>query len=132
MASIEEVLLTDLAHKKDFVKTAGGDFATISGMANLRDALFARLVTEPGSLVHRPEYGVGIKQYQNTLNKLSTQRKLAERIESNFSRDPRVESVDGVLIDYDERNPSLVKIKVRIKVIGFDSVTMDFVPFSEA
>jgi len=132
MATIDEVLLTDLAHNKDFVVTAGGDLATLSGIANFRDALFARLVTTPGSLVHRPEYGVGIKQFQNVLNRISTQRTLATRIGENFGRDPRVEQVLGVLVDYNEQNPAQTTIKVRVKPIGVDPVQMDFLPFNEA
>jgi hypothetical protein len=132
MASVADVLLTDLAHKRDFLPTPGGDLQTISGMQNVRDALFARLMTEPGSLIHRPDYGVGIKRFQNALNRLGKQRELAGRISENFARDPRVEKVEGVLVDYDESNPSKVTIVVRVKVVGVDAVVMNFTPFSGA
>lgn len=132
MASLNEILLRDLAHNGDLVKTAGGDLATQEGLANLQDALLDRLVTEPGSLVHRPEYGVGIKRYQNKLNRIANQRSLALAIDANFQRDPRVEKVLGVLVEYDDLNPSLTKIKVRVKSIGLEAVVMEFVPFNEA
>lgn len=132
MANLSDILLTDLAHKKDLIPTAGGDLSTLSGLANLKDALYCRLITEPGSLVHRPLYGVGIKRYQNTLNRLSNQRKLASAIEDNFQRDDRVEKLLGVLVDYNELNPSLTILKVRVKPLGVDAVVITFTPFSEA
>ncbi len=132
MATIHQTFLKDLAHKKDLLKTATGDLATAEGVANLQSALFARLVTTPGSLVHRPDYGVGIKSYQNGLNLLSKQREIATRIEANYSRDPRVEKVLGVGIIYDDLDPSKTIIKVRLKPIGLEAISMEFVPFSGA
>jgi phage baseplate assembly protein W len=130
--AINDTYLTDIAHLSDLVKTATGDIATINGIPNLQNALFRRLITVPGALIHRPEYGVGINTFQNALNKLATQREIALRIQTQFERDPRVEKVTGVLVNYDQTNPSRTTIIVRIKPIGRDVTAMSFVPFGDA
>lgn len=132
MASAEEIYLCDLKHNTDFARRDGtGDLATIAGLANLKNALLRRLVTEPGSLVHRPEYGVGIKRYQNAPATLSNKRELALRISDQFRRDSRVEDVLGVQILIDDAKPSYSTIIVRVKIVGYGEGSFDFQPFGE-
>lgn len=132
MADIEETYLRDLAHKTDLIKAADGDLDTVTGLNNLSQALYHRLITQPGSLVHRPDYGVGIKSYLNALNSLDNQRRLAARIDEQFRLDFRVESVDGVKIVVEDNRPDLVKVFVRVKAIGYDEVELLFKPFRES
>jgi len=129
MANIDEFLGTDIAHASDLVVSASGDLSTITGLANVKMALFHRLITNPGALAHRPEYGVGIKNYQNAINTLASQQQIAARIQEQFELDPRVEGVKGVAVDYDELNPSLVKFTVRVKIVGYGETAMTFTPF---
>lgn len=129
MANITETMLTDVMHKKDYVRTAVGDRATITGLDNYKEALFRRLITEPGSLIHRPQYGVGIKRYQGALSTLTKQRELATIIEEQFLRDPRTDSVMGVLVSTNQAQPDLTYIIVRVKPVGYDEVEMKFEPF---
>lgn len=131
MSTIEEALLTDLLHNGDLRATPSGDIEKISGLLNLKQALFHRLITSPGSLVHRPNYGVGIKNYQNAVNTLDTQRKLATTIVEQFSRDSRINEVSGIRITTEDNDPSVVIIYVRIKAAGYDEVTLEFKPFGE-
>ena len=133
MANITEILLTDIEHDKDFVRIAGeGDLQLISGLKNMKAALLRRLVTSPGALVHRPEYGVGIKDFQNAPNTLETRRSLALRIRDNFLRDSRVEEVSGVQVIFDDNSPQIVTIIARVKIIGFSEQEFSFIPFGEA
>lgn len=129
MANITQTLLTDIMHKKDYILTSSGDRMTISGLDNLKEALFRRLITEPGSLVHRPQYGVGIKSYIGAPATLSNQRKLAGRIEEQFLRDPRVKKLLGVSFNSEDKTPDTFTIVVRVSVVGYDEVTMKFTPF---
>lgn len=131
MADIEEFLRTDLVHKSDLGKTATGDLDTISGLANVKMAIIHRILTEPGSLIHRPNYGVGIKQFQNAPNSLALQRQLALRIEEQLLQDPRVESVEGVRITTDDENPSLVVLIVRVNIVGYGETAITLTPFGE-
>lgn len=129
MALIEERYLKDIAHKKDLVRANNGDLDTIEGTRNLQQALLRRLITTPGSLVHRPEYGVGIKDFQNAPNNLDNQRALALRIKDQFERDFRVESVEGMRFNADDDFPDNVKIFIRIRALGLGEVELPFTPF---
>lgn len=131
MASIEETLKTDLVHAGDLMKTATGDLDVLSGLDNVKSALMHRLITEPGTLVYRPDYGVGIKGFQNAPNSLSMQRQLALRISEQFTKDPRVESVLGVGVRSEDATPQTVTIVVRVKIVGYGESELKFTPFGE-
>jgi len=131
MATIEEAMLKDVLHNGDLRVTASGDLECVTGILNLKQALFHRLLTTPGALVHRPEYGVGIKNFQNAVNTLDTQRRLANNIIDQFSRDIRIQEVSGVRITSEDSSPGKVVIYVRVKAVGYDEITLDFKPFGE-
>jgi hypothetical protein len=131
MATIDEILQRDIAFKGDFQVTATGDIDAISGLENIKQALMHRLITSPATLIHRPNYGVGIKDYQNAPATLATKRKLALRIQEQFEQDDRVEQVLGVSVEFDAVNPSKTLIIVRVKVSGYDEEQMSFIPFGE-
>lgn len=131
MATIEEFLKRDIAHKGDFLVTSTGDLDTISGLENVQNALFHRLITSPGSLIHRPNYGVGIKDFQNSINDIENQRRLALRIQEQYELDPRVEEVLGVRVDVGDLTPEKIIVTVRYNVLGYGEVTSRFIPFGE-
>ena len=132
MATIEERYLKDIAHIKDFLKAPDGDLQTITGVENAKQALIRRLVTQPGSLVHRPEYGVGLKDFQNAVNSLENQRRLAQRIREQFERDFRVEEFVGMKFTQDSVDPAKLTVFFKVKLQGFGEVTVEFQPFGEA
>lgn len=131
MATIEENLKKDIAFKSDLVLGPTGDLDTIQGLDNLKEALLRRLLTTPGSMIHRPTYGVGIKNYQNGISSLTTQRRLAMAIIEQFREDERVESVTGVSVEYNDNTPDLVQVKVSVKVVGYGETTFGFIPFGD-
>jgi len=132
VSTAAEVYGKDIAFQGDFIPTATGDLDTVEGLENVKEALMRRLLTVPGTLVHRPDYGVGIKQYQNTLNSLDARRRLASRIMEEFKKDPRVESVTGVSFTIADDYSGRVEISVRIKLAGYDEQTLSFISFGEA
>lgn len=131
MANITEALKTDLAHAGDFVPTPAGDLGTVSGLANLKQALYHRLVTKPGSLAHRPTYGVGVNLYQNAPNSITIQQELALKIKAQFMQDPRVADVTSVAFDSDDTSPQLTKLSVTVKPVGYSEQEMLFAPFGK-
>lgn len=132
MAKGDEAYLTDFAFTSDFVVTPAGDLATQTGLANYKDALFRRLITTPGSLIHRPNYGVGIKRFQNSINTIPTQQRLAGIIKEQLERDPRTRRVLGVTVVNNNTRPELVQIIVRVEAIGIGETSLTFEPFGEA
>ena len=127
--ALNDIMKTDLAHVGDLVRTSGGDIGTINGLANLKNALFHRLMTVPGTLVHRPNYGIGITQYQGAPSSYAIQAALAAKITEQFELDPRVASVTGVRIASDDDNPSQFVVAVRVVAKGYTEETMIFTPF---
>lgn len=129
MADLDEIMKVDMAFNGDLVKKSDGDLEGITGLSNFKQALFQRLITTPGTLVHRPTYGVGLKDFQNAPNTLANQRKIAARIKEQFELDPRVEEVLGVRVEVDDLTPWKLLIIVRVKPVGYDEVTAEFIPF---
>lgn len=130
MAGEVEAYFTDIEHKGDFGRNEGsGNLRTISGKLNLKESLFRRLCIEPGSVPHRPDYGVGIKSYRGALATIPKKRELALKINDQFLRDPRVQEVLGVAVESDDLTPETTKITVRVKPVGYDEISMEFVPF---
>lgn len=131
MALLDELMGTDFAHKRDYLATATKDFDRITGLENYKNALFHRLVTVKGTLIHRPDYGVGIQLFQNAPASLGNDRKIASLIQEEFMKDPRTESVISVSIDRDSDRPEKTVIVVRVKPIGYDEAQLEFIPFGE-
>lgn len=98
MAGIEDSYLIDLKHDADFSAAPNGDLNLIKGIDNLKQALYHRLTTVPGALVHRPNYGVGVQRWQNDISSFDRQKALALRIKEQFEQDERLESVDSVRV----------------------------------
>jgi phage baseplate assembly protein W len=130
--NITEAFKTDIAHVGDFLTTPGGDLGLISGLSNYKRALFHRLITQPGSLVHRPLYGVGIRSYQNAPSSFAIQQRLATIIQEQFEQDPRTEKVTSVQVVGDDKDAQKTYIRVFVKPIGYSEQEMIFTPFNEA
>lgn len=103
-----------------------GDIESVSGLNNLKEALFRRLITTPGTLVHRPTYGVGIKNFLNGINSLGKKRQLALRIQEQFVQDQRVNKILGVQISQDKANTDLVNVITRVDAVGIGEVTFSY------
>ncbi len=131
MATAEEIYGLDLAFSNDYQVSASGDMQTISGQNNIREALIRRTVTQPGSLIHRPDYGVGIKDFLNALNSLDNQRELANRIKVQWEQDPRVVEVIGVRLLIEDDTPEKIEIGVRVNLVGLGEVSLRLIPLQE-
>lgn len=129
MADLNETLLTDIAFTDDFKASPTGDLDVVSGMRNLQGALLRRLLTTPGSLVHRPAYGCGLAEFQNASMTLGTKRQLSLRIANQFPLDPRVDSVESVNIQTNDNEPDTMTITVKCKIVGVGSQEIVFTPF---
>lgn len=127
--TVNDILLRDLKHLRD-LQDENGDLITIEGIENIRLALLHRLVTRPGTLIHRPEYGVGIQDFLNAPNTIDNQRTIATRIAENFARDPRVAEVSAVSVEPNS-NPELVRIIVKVRIIGRQEQSLEFIPFGQ-
>ena len=71
-------------------KTASGDLRLARGRDNLLAALSRRQEASPGDLLHRPDYGVGAKQFVDTANTPAQRGLLAARARRNLLNDARI------------------------------------------
>lgn len=127
----DDFYLVDLAFQSDFVITPAGDLETITGLDNLKQALFHRLITQPGTLIHRPNYGVGIKSFQNSVNSAANQAEIFSRVREQFSKDTRVEEVTGIQFKINDTRPDMLQIIIKVKPKGYSEQIMGFLPFEE-
>lgn len=132
MALINEALLTDIKHTSDFVqKTGTGDLDTVSGLDNIKDAIMRRIFTTPGSLAHRPTYGVGLKSFLNAPPTINTQQKLALRVEDQLTQEPRVSGLNSIRLVTRDKTPDQFFLIVKVEVVGYGEVVAQSVPFGE-
>lgn len=130
MAS-EDPFKRDIAFSSDIVVSPTGDYDTISGKENVRKRLLRRLITKPGTIIHRPNYGVGIKDYQNAPMTINKKREIATRIQNQFVQDPAVEKVSAVSITEDSSKPSQIILQVRVKLVSLGESEFEYTPFGE-
>ncbi len=132
MANITETYGTDIKHANDLVRNSSGDLETISGLENMKQAIFRRIMTSKGSIIHRPNYGVGLKSFQNATFTLATKRKIALEIQEQLEEDPRIEAVSSVSVDAESNSdPDMVQIQLSVKLVGYGETEMNFTPFGE-
>lgn len=129
MSSATEALLTDMAFDRDKKVASHGDVDVVSGAANVNQRLLHRLMTVPGTLLHRPNFGVGIQNYQNAPLTLGVKRQLALRIRDQFLLDPGVDQVSSIAMDGDDIVSSQLIITVKCKIKGLGEATLSFLPF---
>lgn len=129
MADVEETFLQDIAFTSDMQVAPNGDLQAVTGVANIKQQLLHRLITQPGSLVHRPNYGVGVKDFQNAVSSISNQRALALRISEQFKQDIRVNDVLNVAVTTDDLFPDKIIITIKVLLVGLGEVELAFKPF---
>lgn len=71
-----------------------GDFALVSGRANLRQALKNRIETEVGELIYHVTYGSRIRQILGTVNGPTASLLSAQYAKSTVLADPRISRIE--------------------------------------
>lgn len=96
----------------NYVTTAGGDLATVTGREALRQSLMRRYVTNPGEWPTLPEYGAGAQQYVKGKNTPAVRSELESVIKAQTLRDPRVQSVTTAIVEQLDDGSDGIKISV--------------------
>jgi phage baseplate assembly protein W len=110
----KDILFTD-----DFQLTAGGDYVTISDEANLKKAIYRRLLTRPGEYRFRPEYGAGLATYAKKGLNLAILDNLRQLVLNQLAQEKRIESVDEVTVQETTiGGVPAVKVYVRVRALG--------------
>lgn len=122
----EQALKRDLYFGNDFAAEPNGDISQIDGLANLKQAILHRIITTPGTLAHRPTYGVGIKDYQNNIGSRANQEQLMHRMIDQFRDEPRIEELTSLAVRQDQNNPGQFDIVLRYRPVGYSEIQETF------
>jgi phage baseplate assembly protein W len=131
MAVTTDALGTDLAFDDDFQISPSGDFDTISGIENVRRSIFRRIITVPGTLIHRPNYGCGLVAFQGAPVTLDIKRQIAHKIATNLPLDPRISKVTNVSVNAEDGTPDTLVVTVSVVIAVYGEVTFTFTPFTQ-
>lgn len=102
----------------DYVVTPSGDLQTATGREALRQSLVRRIITDPEEWPTLPNFGVGAGRYVKAKNTAAVRAELEAKIRSQFLRDPRVDTVDLVVVSpLDDGSPG-IKISVVVSPSG--------------
>lgn len=116
----ELLLLNDIVLPVDEVTvTSSGDWPTIAGRDNFREASLRRVVTQQGTMVHRPLYGGNLL---SGLERPATDEELTDReveIDENLRRDPRMGEIE-VSVAVDANVPNRVQVRVDVQPLRID------------
>jgi len=131
MASInDEFYKIDLLHKGDFVAAPNGDFSLAKGIVNVKQRLFHRLITVPGSLVHRPDFGIGVQRWQNDISTISRKRDLASLIKDQFEQDDSVKRLESIQIVNIKDNGTF-ELRYKVGIVGYGLIDETVSPFGD-
>lgn len=125
----DDVYGTDILHDgSDFVRSSQDDYATTSGIPNLRAALYRRLTVRPGEYRFKPSYGAGLGTYAKKKMTRTIRDEMTHRTTEQIAQERRVEEVLEVVF---ERDDALQTITLRLKVKAFGRV-VSFTPMTFA
>lgn len=113
-----DVSQPDGSGQANYVVTASGDWAIVVGREALRQSLLRRLITHPDEWPTKQNYGVGARRYIKARNSVSVRNELESKIRGQFMRDPRVHSVDTVLVSPLDDGSQGVKISILVTPKG--------------
>ena len=126
LARINENFKRDLYFDGDFDATNSGDLRQSDGLSNLRQAMLNRLLTIPGTIPHRPNYGVGITSFKGIVNSIENQIELMHRLQEQFEDEERIAEILGLSFTPNENNPSEVTMRLTVRPVGQEAQLMDF------
>ena len=92
-----------------------GDYVLLSGLNNLRAAIYRRLITRPGEYKFVPDYGVGVPSYVKKRANSTTVDQLRVAITEQLLRETRIEEIVDVAIEVDGDS---IKIGLIVRAAG--------------
>lgn len=131
MSNINNNFKIDLAFDGDFKSSSSGDLEQISGKDNLKQKIFNKLMTVPGTLLHRPDWGIGITQYQGSVSSIEKQREIALKIKEQLEEEDGILSVKSVSIKNNDPVTGAFEISLKIEAEGVGEIVIEAQPFED-
>jgi hypothetical protein len=104
----------DPTFQQDFLETADGDLARVSGQENAKAALVRAMVSD--GLCHDPTYGAHPREYVD--GPAGTIGTFPGKVQKALLRDDRVKRARVVIEDADQSNPDRAIINSQVELIG--------------
>lgn len=95
---LSSTLGRDIYQADDYKRTPTGDIATVSGLENLLLRIDRMLITNPGEIFHRPDFGIGIRRFLNQSNSSDQIARMKNAIIKNLSQDSDIQKVSAVQV----------------------------------
>lgn len=114
----EELLGIDLYEKAfDGQWANNDDYQIIAGLGNLRQAIYHRLITNPGELFAHPDYGAGLEEYVSAPINLETRAEITRRIKDQLMKEPRVHKVTKINVRTGDSTTAIGTLIIEIGII---------------
>jgi predicted Mrr-cat superfamily restriction endonuclease len=128
---VEKALFgVDILFNDDLQVTASGDYATIEGLASLRQAIFLRMITTPGEYAPFPNFGAGLMRFVKKRATKSDRDALRQTIIEQLTQEERIQKVVDVVVEsLTSGNLPGVKITVKVQALGREN-SFAFTQFS--
>lgn len=123
MSKINDSYLRDVKHNGDYRVSNSGDLLEIDGPDNVKQRAYHMIITEKGTIVHRPTFGIGIKSYVNKLGNLSTQQDLALKIKSGLETDKDIANVSRVQVQ--DNGEGKFVLLVTFEILAYGTTTLE-------
>lgn len=116
--------LVDFRFEFDLAWGSDDDYQLIAGLGNLRQAIYHRLITNPGELFAHPEYGAGLEEFVSAPFDLQTKNDLISRIKQQVMMEPRVFKCNYVRLRTGDKDTAIgtVIVDIGITPIGGNDV----------
>lgn len=119
MSDTSDLFGVDLLFADDLQVTASGDYATVDGLAALRQAIFIRLITTPGEYAPHPDFGCGLSVFVKKRASKADRDAMRQKIIEQLTQEPRIQRVDDVTVEsLTSNNLPGVMISVRVTALG--------------
>jgi phage baseplate assembly protein W len=133
-------LLTDLRlrlHHRELrpvytVDSDGRDLARVSGRENLAQAIVLRLLTPRGELaaLGHPEYGSRLEDLVGRDQTVTTRNRIKLHVLEALQAEPRIASVEEVLVAPRADSRTAVDVQVRVRPVGAGAAVVVVGPFT--
>jgi len=107
----------DLRYPGDLVVRGSGDLERTRGIEAFKSAFARALITSPGELFWRPDYGIGATEFLNRPINKATILDLKNRIRRSAQSEAAVERVDELEVSYSPTS-ELLEVRVRVLIAG--------------
>lgn len=125
MADLTTALGCDLdIGQRDMALSSYNDLQLVAGLARASQAIYVRAITEPGTLLFHPEYGMGLGGLVAEPLSSTRRSEIVDLVARQVALEPWCASVAEVDLDLDPVTHILTLIVSFVPVGGFDVMTV--------